>query len=221
MLIDSATGVSSTADAASAASLGREDFLKMLIAQLENQDPLNPQESTEFTAQLAQFSSLEQEIAMRASLENISSALSKGNSGTAIDLIGQDVLAESAQFELDALGTTLQFDLLTGTDATQIAIRDRNGNVVARMDAGALPAGLNSLYWNGQGAGGQALPPGVYSLEIDAQSNFLPVTATPLVSARVSGADVSTDSPTLRLGALVVPLDSIREVREPRTEVTP
>lgn len=207
------TGASPSVLESKGASLGREDFLKLLIAQLENQDPLNPQDSTEFTAQLAQFSSLEQEIAMRTSLEQITSLLDRGNVGTAIDLIGQNVLAESPHFRLtDGADANLHFDLATATDSTQIAIRDARGAVVARLDLGARNAGLGTVAWNGRNTAGVRLAPGVYSTEIDATLDLEGVGATSLISGVVSGADVSTSRPTLRLGEIVIPMSGVREV---------
>ena len=197
-----------------AASLGQEDFLRMLIAQLENQDPLNPQESTEFTAQLATFSSLEQEIAMRETLEDISAALSRGDQGTAIDLIGSNVLAESPAFQLGSQGTTLRFDLPQASASTVLEIRDENGSVVRSIDVGGRPAGVSEIAWDGANRAGQQLPAGVYQLDVVAtNSDLAGIPATPLVVDRVTGADLSSRDPFLYLGDLVVPMDGVREVR--------
>jgi flagellar basal-body rod modification protein FlgD len=212
----------SLATDASAAALGRQDFLKMLIAQLENQDPLNPQESTEFTAQLAQFSSLEQQIAMRDSLGSINDAMKRADSVTAIGMIGQEVLAESEQFELGESGVApLLFELDSATTDTVIAIRDASGSEIARIDLGALPAGLNQYDWNG--STGPNTPPaeaGTYSLSVEATARNerdqpIPVEATSLISGRVEGADVTGHAPMLLLGNLILPLSEVREVYEP------
>ncbi len=208
---DTETRSSATLGAAEA-GLGQQDFLRMLIAQLENQDPLNPQESTEFTAQLAQFSSLEQEIAMRDSLDSIRAALGRADSVTAIGMIGQEVLAEGDQFELGSDGATLKFELAGASDSTQLKVVDADGNTVASIEAGPLSPGLHGFVWDGTGSNQQPLPPGVYQLTVAASHEERPIGATPLVAGRVSGADVSGQTPMLILGDMIVPLSSVREV---------
>jgi len=215
MQISNVTELNSTADRAepTAASLGQQDFLRMLIAQLENQDPLNPQEATEFSAQLAQFSSLEQEIAMRTSLEQISTAIAGGDKSTAINLIGRDVLAESAQFELNGGGATLHYDLAGPSDTTVLEIRDARGALVHSSDLGPGSGGPAEFQWDGAGLSGIPLPSGVYNFEVLAVADLVPVSTTTLIEGRVSGADVSSGIPTLRVGDVVIPLANILEVR--------
>lgn len=209
------TDISPTAATApSAASLGQQDFLRMLIAQLENQDPLNPQEATEFSSQLAQFSSLEQEIAMRSSLEQISTALTSGDKSTAIDLIGRDVIAETPFFELKGGETTLRYELAGSSDTSVVEIRDQRGALVHSADLGPRSAGVSDFRWDGTGRSGAPLPNGVYSFEVLSSADLLPVSSTALMGGRITGADVSGGSPVLRIGEVVIPLSSIREVGE-------
>ncbi len=197
---------------AAAAALGREDFLRMLIAQLEHQDPLNPQDSTEFTAQLAQFSSLEQQIAMRDSLGSIRAALSRTDSVTAIGMIGQRVLADGGQFELTSGGASLEFELSQPADSVELRVVDQSGSTVATIDAGNRPAGLNNFSWPGLRSNGQPHDPGVYELVVAASAAGEPVEASPVVSGTVSGADVTGSTPMLLLGNLLLPLSNVREV---------
>lgn len=209
-----ATISNATSAASTGASLGQDDFLRMLIAQLENQDPLNPQEATEFSSQLAQFSSLEQEIAMRTSLDRISATLSNGDKGTAIELIGREVIAQTPQFELKGEPTTLRFDLAGATDTTILEIRDSGGTVVHTSNLGANPSGVGEFRWDGLGSTGIPLPNGVYSFEVLGSSDLMPVSATALTQGRITGADVSGGDPALRIGEIVIPLSGVREVRD-------
>lgn len=213
------TDISPTAATApSAASLGQEDFLRMLIAQLENQDPLNPQEATEFSSQLAQFSSLEQEIAMRSSLDQISAALTGGDKSTAIDLIGRDVIAETPYFERKGGETTLRYELARATDSSVIEIRDGLGALVQSADLGPRSAGISEFRWDGTNRSGIPVPDGVYTFEVVSASDLVPVPSTSLMSGRITGANVSGGSPVLRIGEVVIPLSSIREVGDAATE---
>lgn len=205
------------APAPNAASLGQEDFLRMLIAQLENQDPLNPQEATEFSSQLAQFSSLEQEIAMRSALDQISAALTGGEKSTAIDLIGRDVVAETSQFELAGDHARLQYELAGASESTILEIRDARGALVYSEDLGARASGMGQFVWDGRDRSGIPLRDGVYQFEVLATSELLPVAARTLVQGRVSSADVSGSNPFVRMGELVVPLSNVLEVRDAAT----
>ena len=91
--------------AQSGEDLGRDEFLRMLITQLENQDPLNPQDATEFTAQLAQFSSLDQLFSMRSAIEDLSAVQGSTNALSVASLIGRRVSAETSLLEVPANGS--------------------------------------------------------------------------------------------------------------------
>ncbi len=214
--VDSTLGSTATKD-----DLGREDFLRMLVAQLENQDPLNPQDGTEFTAQLAQFSSLEQLIAMRSSIDALTRAETDARSTTetlaAAGLIGRQVLAESDIFQVPADGRvpSLAVELAGPADRVSVKVVDPNDVEVTTLEIESPVAGRNEIEWDGLDGQGEALPAGLYRLEVTPyREDLLPVAATPLVSARVTGADLSAGEPRLQLGPLVVPLAGVREVRE-------
>ncbi len=199
-------------------ALGRDDFLKMLVAQLENQDPLNPQDSTEFTAQLAQFSSLEQLIAMRESIEAMTGSQASGQATTqaltAAGLIGREVLVESDAFELVSGVPPLAVELESAADGATFTVRNASGVPVFETELGALRAGRTEIAWDGLDERGNALDPGVYRLEVLASSDVNPVPTTTLVRTRVTGAAFTDDEPQIQLGAVSVGLSGVREVRE-------
>ncbi len=150
------------------ANLGRTDFLTMLVAQLSNQDPLNPQDGTEFTAQLAQFSSLEQLVAMRSSIDALVERMAsdRGLQGLnettgnllAANLIGKEVFAAGSDFTLEASGAAdgedgaplfdpaldalprLSFALDGFTTVTRVTIRNENDSIV-NENAGPIELG--------------------------------------------------------------------------------
>ena len=193
--------------------LGREDFLRMLIAQLENQDPLNPQDAAEFSAQLAQFSSLEQLIGMRASVEDLAAAQGSSQVLAAAGLIGRQVLAETTEFEIPLEGElpTLYLDVPEGAQVNNVEAVDGNGRVVARTESlGTLGTGLQEIAWE---EFSPSVPPGTYSVRVQQAVGQGPL-ATALVEARVTGASVSGSAPVLLLGEAIVPLSAVWEVRE-------
>jgi flagellar basal-body rod modification protein FlgD len=217
---------------AQASGLGREDFLRMLIAQLENQDPLNPQDATEFTAQLATFSSLEQLIAMRSGIEKLVEAslgLSDPAPGSDPDvaqslesanLIGRDVVAVGSQFQLgsdpDEHPARLRFELGSNTSQTVLRVLDANGQPVATRDLGPLAQGPQLFAWDGTDDLGNRRGPGVYSYQVEASHFGDAVDVAPLVEGRVTGVLVG-EQPSLLLGDVVVPVANLVEVRSAET----
>ena len=194
--------------------LGREEFLAMLIAQLENQDPLNPQDATEFTAQLAQFSSLEQLISMRSSIDSLADSQGVAQNLAAATLIGREALVATDSFSVSAdpeqLPPRLYLDSSTSTLLQEVEIRDELGRVVARTSPlGALDAGRTELDWSEFGG---APPPGTYSVHpIAADGGPVPSVA---VRARITGASLEAGSPLLVIGGVELPIGSLLEVNE-------
>jgi flagellar basal-body rod modification protein FlgD len=205
------TSASAASGARGGADLGRDEFLRMLITQLENQDPLNPQDATEFTAQLAQFSSLDQLFSMRAAIDNLAAAQGGSNALSVASLIGRRVLVASSRFERLAGAEAPQLALESGVPTAILGaeLRDDAGRLVAQLGPRSLPAGRSALEWADFGG---APPPGTYSLRVTpAGGSAQPAV---LVDARVTGASFDAGRATLLLGAEPVSLDALRAVRE-------
>lgn len=214
----SATDTTAAASAANRSSLGQQDFLKMLITQLENQDPLNPQDATEFTAQLAQFSSLEQLVSLRAGIDKLVGTQSTSSLTATAALIGRDVTARAEQFELAGGSTpTLSFAMDGAATSVRAQIQDASGKVVRELPLGALGPGRHAIEWDGTGEGGRTLPDGVYALRVVATAGSEAVPATSFVSGRVTGSALSGGETVLMLGSIPVPLSEVEEVRAART----
>jgi len=211
------SGAPSLAEAASSTqALGRDEFLQMLIAQLENQDPLNPQDATEFTAQLAQFSSLEQLISIESSIDGLveSQALTQ-RLGTA-GLIGRDVVAAASQLPVSADGPIAQpsFLLSGNTSSTNVIISDANGLPVRTFALGAKGQGEHSVDWDGRDGAGNPVPPGIYRFDVSAFAGEATVETVSFIRGRVTGTVPSGSDPLLLLGDLAVPLSRVEEVSE-------
>jgi flagellar basal-body rod modification protein FlgD len=189
--------------------LGRDEFLKMLIAQLQNQDPLDPQDATEFTAQLAQFTSLDQLVSMRTSIDALARAQTSGQSLSAATLIGRRVLVESGTFTTtDATPAAVVLEAAEPARLSGAELLDADGRVVARSDAFDVGAGRSTLDWS---RFDRVPGPGTYQLRLTASGG----TAAPrvLVEGAVSGASFLNGSAMLMLGPTEVPLSALREVR--------
>ncbi len=194
--------------------LGQQEFLRMLIAQLENQDPLNPQDATQFTAQLATFSSLEQLISIKSGVETLGKTSQQRDAANVAALIDRTVLAEGSQVAWDGQRpVTLEFDLASRSSTTEIEIKNGRGAVVRTLTVDDLAAGRHSVEWDGRNARGTALDPGTYSFEVTGTSGGKDFAGTTYVEGRVTATSLVGDEPSLFLGSLVVPLSDVIEIR--------
>ena len=126
-------------------ALGRDDFLKLFLAQLNNQDPLNPMDGTEFSAQLAQFSSLEQLFNVNENLESMKTLQDNSSRFQALELIGKDIEAEGDTLSLvNGTPTTGSFTLEEAADCT-VLINDADGYPVREIPLGSLERFLEKL----------------------------------------------------------------------------
>lgn len=174
--------------------LGKEDFLSLLVAQMKYQDPLNPDDPTEFTAQLAQFSQLEQLFNINDGMENLVSSYQSADRLTALTTIGKEVAFQGDSFSYSGQPATLGYQLDDQAAKVSVAIR-KDGVTVAVLDADELGKGTHYLQWDGMTAKGDPAPNGDYSIMIKAegfQGESLAV--RPVVRSLVSGADLDTTS---------------------------
>ena len=145
--------------------------MQLLVTQLQNQDPLNPQSNEEFVAQLAQFSSLEQLVSLNSGVEALYLASASMNNATMTQLLGTEVVAWSDGFNYDGSGAaTLNFDAESSASAATLTISDADGEVVWSGEIGALEEGEGSWTWDGTDADGNAVEAGLYTFDIDATS---------------------------------------------------
>ena len=154
------------------ANMGKNEFLKLLVAQLEHQDPLAPQEGQEFAAQLAQFSSLEQLTNINGNLESSQAYDLALSNSSMVNLIGKTVDGPGNSFELGEGETeTLRFSLAEEASDVTVSIYDSTGKIVANFGIGASSAGLKEFVWNGKDSTGLQLPAGSYSFNIIAEDS--------------------------------------------------
>jgi len=152
-------------------NLDKNSFLKLLTAQLQYQDPLNPMDNSAFVAQLAQFSSVEQLQSANARLDTLAIAQASNNQLQATGLVGKEVRFKTDAITLTDRGAKAKFEVnLQGkADDTVILISDSNGKVIKRISAGALPEGTTELTWDGLDEKGNPVAKGDYSITVDAR----------------------------------------------------
>jgi len=186
-IIPSAGSTTSTTPASAQEALGKEDFLRLLVAQLSAQDPLNPMEATEFTAQLAQFSSLEQMTNINSTLEELVAAQQAMGNASLISLIGKQVDIPGNSFEhTQGTTTNLSYSLNSEAASTQIEIYNAAGSLVNTLN-GPGAEGSNLIAWNGRDSQGNALGAGLYTFKVRAtDSNGATVSAQTFTTGLVT-----------------------------------
>ena len=192
--------------------LGRDAFLKMLLAQMKHQDPLNPMDGTDFSAQLAQFSSLEQLFQMNDSLSSLTTTLEPKGNENVLDYIGKQVLSEDDTLQLSN-GTVIggSFTLEQAEDII-ISVYDDIGREVITLYPGQLEAGTHEVEWNGYDRTGEPVLDGTYRFELTAVEDggiYVPITAA--TSGLVTGVTYENGVPYLEVdGRMVDPATVIK-----------
>jgi len=200
-------------DAAAGAASDFETFLTLLTTQLKNQDPLKPLESTQFVAQLASFSAVEQQVRTNDALSEIRGLLGGRSAQGLAAWVGAEVRAE-ADLLFQGAPRDLFIDPAPGADAARLVVRDSAGRVVQQLN---LPASQAVLPWAGVGDGGAPLPGGVYGLTLESLKGGETLASAPVpiydrvVEARLDGEAVKL----VLAGGSVIDASRVSALREP------
>lgn len=196
--------------------LGKDDFLKLFVTQLQHQDPLNPDDGAEMAAKLAQFNSLEQLMNVNKGIEKMAEAESTNRSMMLSGFIGQDIEVTGGRFKLDGKDVSdARYELKTGAKNASLQIRDTNGILVKEMDLGSLPPGKHKFTWDGHNTKGEKAANGVYTyslMALDADGKDIPVSISSRV--KITGVDINDPAGALYTDFGRVPLESVQAVGE-------
>jgi len=200
--------------------MGKEDFMMLLVAQLKNQDPLNPDDPTEFTAQLAQFSSLEQLYNLNDSMESLAASNADSDRLSTLGTIGKDVVFEGDTTTFSGEPTELGYSLSGPASQVTISLK-QDGVTLATLNGADLKKGNHFLTWDGLTDDGSPAPVGDYDIVIDATSASEDlILATPLIRSEVTGVDLAgSTGGTLVTRAGEVAFNKIIGVFEPGTTI--
>ncbi|MDY0191456.1 MAG: flagellar hook assembly protein FlgD [Desulfuromonas sp.] len=194
-------------------ALGKDEFLLLMVEQLKNQDPMNPSDATEFTAQLAQYSSLEQLFNINDSLETMGSTSDEVQRMSALSMIGKEVVTQGVDFNFSGAGIKLGYDLDASADNGSIYIRNASGSTVATLPFTDGAQGQHFFEWDGNDNSGNRVPDGQYSLGVSAFSADENVAVTSLISSEVVGVDLVDGGDVLVTHAGEFSLADIESVR--------
>jgi flagellar basal-body rod modification protein FlgD len=207
----STTTTASSATALTSLSSNYSDFLKMLMTQLQNQDPTNPMDTSQFTSQLVQFASVEQQINTNNNLSQLIQATQGSELIQGSSIVGQSVTATSTSMPLQNGSASLTF---TATTAEPVAIAVYNSSGSKILDAVvSASAGKNSWTWNGKNASGTQMADGAYKVAVEGANSDGTTTALPFtVTGTATGVTADSSGVNVQLGAVSVGFGSISSV---------
>ena len=210
---------SSTANSGSASgvTLGGTDFLTLLLAQLQNQDPTSPVDSNEFLSQLASLSEVQGINQLNTSFSSLSNSLTSSQALQASSLLGHQVLAASSTGTLATAGAALTGAVSVPQTSSQVTLNISNsaGVLVGSINLGPQPAGLANFSWNGQMPNGSAAPAGTYTLSAEVAGVASGTAVPTLVNGTVDSVTMGAGSTGLTLnvaGLGSVPFSSVQQI---------
>lgn len=195
--------------------LNKDDFLKLFIAQLQNQDPLSPQDPTQFLSQLAQLTQVEQSYNTNTALQSLLDAQGNSTAMTSVSFIGKEITANGNQAAFDGTNpANLQYNFSVPTTSGSVVITDASGNIVRTAALGAQGAGDTTFAWDGRDNSGNVLPAGAYNFTVNGTAaSGSAITATTYTSGRVDGVSLVGGTPALTIGAATVSLTDVLSVK--------
>ncbi len=212
--LSAASSSSSSTTSSSAARIADnfDQFLQLLTTQLKNQSPLDPLDTNQFTQQLVQFASVEQQIKTNDSLASLLVANKTANVTNAMGFVGARVTADGTTSALKDGAATWQLNAPRTGQAT-ITIKDKNGNEVYSTTK-TLSSGDQTFSWDGKKTNGETAADGQYTIVVAAKdANGQTMTVTSEISGTVDGVDVTGDTPVLDVGGILIPVTSVKSVR--------
>ncbi len=197
----------------SANDINKDQFLTMLTAQLQNQDPTNPIQNAELTSQLAQLNMVDGINQLNASLSNINTMFAQNQALQGATLVGRTVLAPGNVMALSN-GTALGgVDLPQSVDSLQVSVQDSAGNVLQTMDLGPQKSGTLTFSWDGKDSAGNALPNGDYTFSVKAAASGKSVDATALGFASVGSVSLANQQLSLNTSTLgAISLSQVKQI---------
>jgi flagellar basal-body rod modification protein FlgD len=204
-----AAAASQTTKAKSSLSGNFDMFLRLLTTQLQNQDPLEPLDSTKFTEQLVSYSQVEQQINTNANLETLLALTKAGAGSTAVSYLGKTALTAGPLSSLDNGAAAWRYKLPTDATSIQLSILDTAGNVVRTLP-GDNTVGTHDFVWDGNNGLGNAMPEGTYKLSINARAADGSTIAPAITGiGLVNEVDMSGAEPTVTIANRIVKLSEI------------
>lgn len=198
--------------------LDKDAFMKLMLAQMKNQDPTNPLKSHEMAAQLAQFSSLEQLQNVNTTLDSIKSGQKPSETYQALNFIGKAVSGDSAKV-LRMKGDkdhTFNFTLPDDAKSADIVVKDQEGETIRKVTLKDLKKGENSWRWNGEGENGLPASTGEFRFLIEAKNSLgKKIAVRTSFDGTITGVNYTADGPVLLVGDQAIKLKDVKKIVDP------
>jgi len=204
------------ASAMNPSGLGQDDFLNLLITQLTNQNPLEPMEGADFVAQLATFTSVEQLMQANDGLETLALGQAGLISGQSVNLVGKSIKYPGNEVTLEPGGNVeAEYAIGQTAETVEVTIKDDQGRTVRTMEMGPVAVGTHDIEWDGLDDDGDDVPPGSYTINIqakDSDGEVIPVETNSI--GKISAVRFEQGVPFLMVGDIEVLASDIAEIRE-------
>ena len=201
--------------AAGSPELGKNEFMELMIAQMENQNPLEPQDNGEFISQLAEFSSLEEMQGLTATVEGLATQYQSSQALQATAMVGRTVLVPATVSPLSVDGTVEGVvDLEASTGSLNINILNGSGELVKQINMGQQFAGTVPFAWDGTNTEGELMPFDQYTIKAEANQDGVVKQLNTLISSNVNSVSIGPGgSISLNLSGMgAIPLENVREI---------
>jgi len=194
-----------------AMDLNKNDFLTLLMTQMQNQDPLNPMDNTAFLSQLAQFSQLEQAYNLSQSVQDIVASQNSSRDMMLAGLLGKTAKVDASTIYLKGQdNTSIKYDLVDSADKVTLKIYDADSNPVRTVSKEQQPSGQYTIEWDGKDDKGKNLPEGEYTVEITADNKGVESWLSPYLIGAVNEVTFSQgNEPLLKVENQSVPISKI------------
>ncbi len=197
--VTSLFGAGASAASKNSSNETQDRFLSLLVAQMKNQDPLNPLDNAQVTSQLAQLSTVQGIENMNKSLQALASSLGTNQMTQAANLIGRAVLVPGNRISPVDLQDVIGFELSRPADNVSVRIEDAAGGLVRNLTLGPRDVGVNVLAWDGLTDNGSAAPAGEYRFTITAVQGGQQVSSTALNLGMVNSVSQNSQGVQLNL----------------------
>ena len=185
---------------AAGSALGKDAFLQLLVTQMQNQNPLDPQENGEFVAQLAQFSSLESMQSLNDAVTYIAAGLQSSQALQASSLVGRNVIVQTDKAVVDTSKDMKgSVNLTSSSTATSVGIYDKDDKLVRTIELGTQKSGSIDFTWDGLNDDGEAAAAGTYTFKATASIDGKATAMTTNLPASVTSVTMGTNGSEMTL----------------------
>lgn len=213
--VNGANSLMGSAATAPKKSLGQNDFLRLMIAQVKSQDPLEPQTNGDFLSQLAQFSTNDGITKMQESIESLASSLQSNQALQASSLVGRKVLVNSNTMNLGQEGETkAAVDVPASVDNLAASIYSESGELIRTIPLGQRNAGLFEFSWDGFNQKGERVPAGKYTIKVNGLYSGKEVALKTMTAANVDSVSLGQNGEGVRLNVAGIGSVSLNDVKQ-------